>query len=218
MLGTNLGNKIFSHFEKSKHQDNSENPLPIRKIELDALQYLSGYVVKKFLKKFKNYKNYSSSYNQAMIAILESVIAAEDTENQKLIQAQSRGGLSAVSFECQQVFLLAERKFRVVTMSNPHTIHIGKITYALLDEPEVISLFNGIAESAGMSNMQKEIRDNLLDAMLSLYLRVRAFSRTKNVTTKAKIHSNKKKNQNLSIKTLIVKLRVKTSINNLNLV
>ena len=60
------------------------NVLPITEEENDALQYLSGYVVKKLLKKTKQRANYHSSENQAIITILQHTIV-EDSSGQKLI-------------------------------------------------------------------------------------------------------------------------------------
>ena len=61
------------------------NPPPITDREVDALQYLAGYVVKKKLKKVKCHSNYASSENQAVICILDNAITKDDIE-QKVIR------------------------------------------------------------------------------------------------------------------------------------
>ena len=49
-------------------------------------------------------------------------------------------------------------------------------------------------ESCGITTIDKEIKDNLLENMLRLYLRVRAFSLAKDLTNKCKA-THKKKTQ-----------------------
>ena len=72
----------------------------------DALQYLSGYVVKKLLKKTKQRANYHSFENQAIITILQNTIVGDGTD-QILISVQNRGGLTAVTEDCQMIFYRA---------------------------------------------------------------------------------------------------------------
>ena len=64
-------------------------PPSVTKSEIDALQYLGGYVVHELLKKTKNSPKYNSEENQAIILVLESMV--DNIREQKLIDSLSRG-------------------------------------------------------------------------------------------------------------------------------
>ena len=72
MLASNVGENIINYFHQQQGQKvttvpSAINVLPITEEENDALQYLSGYVVKMLLKKTKQSANYHSSENQAIM-------------------------------------------------------------------------------------------------------------------------------------------------------
>ena len=84
-----LGDKIFHHYRKSTTPVTPTNsPTPITEDELEAVQYLSGYVVRKCSKK--------SPEESETFKILNEMITS-DYSSQELIAAQSRGGLTAVT-------------------------------------------------------------------------------------------------------------------------
>ena len=119
MLAINLGEIIIHYFHQQQGQKVTIVPasikvLPITEEENDALQYLSEYVVKMLLKKTKQRANYDSSENQAILTILQNTIV-EDISDQKLISVQNRGGLTAVTEDCQKIFYRAEEQFRIQT-------------------------------------------------------------------------------------------------------
>ena len=70
--------------------------------------------MKKLLKKTKQRANYHSSVNQEIITILQNTIV-EDSSDQKLISVQNRGGLTAVTEDCQKIFYRALEQFRIQT-------------------------------------------------------------------------------------------------------
>ena len=84
-----------------------------------------------------------------MIAILESICCADD-HDQKLINCLSKGGLTAVQYDCLPTFLTAERLFRKDTMGNPHKVDVADMVDLLTTKPEVISIFNNIFEEFGV--------------------------------------------------------------------
>ena len=53
-------------------------------------------------------------------------------------------------------------------------------------KPEVISIFNNIVKKSGVKMFSPELKINLLTLILSLYLKVRAFSKAKDITSKTK--------------------------------
>ena len=131
LFATKYVDKLISHSKKVKEFGNKE-PIqvkPITESEMDALQFLAGYVVKKFLKKYKNSK-YFKNY-QSLILLLESMLTNDI--KQKLIDVQNRGGLSAVSKNMQHLFIKVEECFRIKTgFYSIKKIDIPKITNELL--------------------------------------------------------------------------------------
>ena len=146
-------------------------------------------------KRARNSPKYKSGVNQAIIGVLENFIEKEHT-SQRLIETQSRGGLSAVKTEIKKIFQHAEGMFKVHTSSTVFKIDTKSITNGILMNTEVVSLFNSLIEDSGVA-IELEVKDNLLESMLNLYLRVRSFSYAKDVTNKHKFALKKKKNKSL---------------------
>ena len=195
LLLKKLGDKMLNSFKRPQ-QLAQGRPEAISHKELGALQYLSGYVVHKFLKRARNSPKYKSDVNQAIIRVLGNFIEEEDT-SQRLIQTQSRGGLTAVKTEAQKIFEHAEGMFKVHSSSSTvFKIDTKSMTNNLLMNTEVVSLFNTLSEDSGVA-IDSEIKDNLLENMLNLYLRVRSFSYAKDVTNKHKFALKKKKSKAL---------------------
>lgn len=179
-----LGETVFAYL-KSIYCDADvvHSSSPITKDERDALQYLAGYVVHKFLKKFK-YKKSKSEENQSIILALEGMV--DDSRSQKLVESLSRGGLTSVSEECEQIFYKTEELFRAKTsVVNLHNIDIEEIASNLMTQPDIISLTNSIVINSG-SDIDTEIKNNLFEKMIKLYLRVRSFSLARDITAKKK--------------------------------
>ena len=65
-----------------------------------------------------------------------------------------------------------------------------------MSDADIISLFSAVSDD---TNVQNEIKENILQKMLQLYLRVRSFSLAKDITTKQKkLHAQAKaKNKGL---------------------
>ena len=188
MLAINLGENIINYFHQQSQKAtiaSAINVLPITEEENDALQYLSGYVVKILLKKTKQRANYHSSENQAIITILQHTIV-EDSSGQKLISVQNRDGLTAVTEDCQKIFYRAEEEFRIQTSVDVlREINIKMMVDHLLESIDVVSFFNAAVNMAGV-DLHEEIKMNLLQNMLLFCLRVRSFSLAKDITSKKK--------------------------------
>ena len=71
----------------------------------------------------------------------------EDFADQKLIHSLNHGGLYAVTPECQALFHGAEKYFRIETnITSIHRINTEQITKSLMNDKDVISTSNSIAE------------------------------------------------------------------------
>lgn len=185
-LAIQLGETILCHLTEKSKNIAKPKPSPITDREIDGLQYLSGYVIHKLLKKTKAKCNYNSVDNQAVISILENAIQRNDS-NQILVCVQNRGGLTAVTDNCQQIFRRVEEQFRCDTeINNLRKIDVQKITNQLLREVDIISLFDLICDTdkSGITMIQPEVKYNVLEGMIKLYLRVRSFSLAKDITSR----------------------------------
>ncbi len=128
-----------------------------------------------------------------MIQILNNCIQ-EDVTDQRLIAATTRGGLKAVKLEMQQIFTIAEETFRVHTSVANHVskINIDYMVSQLRMETRIVSLYNNLVVDADVG-LNSEVKKNLLENILKLYLRVRAFSYTKDITNQHKCKLKKTK-------------------------
>ena len=135
----------------------------------------------------RNAKDCFTNDSQAVISLLESFVE-DEIETQRRIASQSRGGLTAVKNELQQIFLITEERFRKETDSTTlvSKINIFTISDKLMKVNEVRSIYSALIEISGVK-MENEIADNLLEKMLTLYLRVRSFTYAKDITSKHKI-------------------------------
>ena len=69
LLATRLADKLLAHFdEPSKVQDVPSKPITER--EIDALQYLSGYVIHALVRKIYRSSDYRSTQSQNLLALL----------------------------------------------------------------------------------------------------------------------------------------------------
>ena len=90
---------------------NSEiKPEPINQRKLDGLQYLSGYIFGTLLKRAKNSSAHLLHENKIISSTLSNAILPDfaEKQNQKLVGIQTRGGLTEVVDEVQEMFILAE--------------------------------------------------------------------------------------------------------------
>ena len=96
-----------------------------------------------------------------------------------------RGGLTYISEDCEHLFFKTEELFRKKTaVANMRNIDIMKITANLMSQSD-ISLINSITVISAC-NIDFEIRNNLFEKMIQLYLRVRSFSLARDITLNKK--------------------------------
>ena len=80
-----------------------------------------------------------------------------------------------------------------------------KMLDQLTKKPEVISIFNNIVDESGVKFFLPELKINSLALILSLYLKVRAFLKARDITNKAKqLETSKVKGCQKNNKTKII--------------
>ena len=190
LLAKRLCDKLIASRSKPVEHDDATQ-IEISSRELDGLQYLSGYIISKLLKKSKNSKHYKNEEHQFNITVTSK--KAKKCVEQKLILSQSRGGLVAVIDEVQNIFKIVEKKFRIET-SKQHVrkINTRKMVDELLRNSEIISMYGSLTEPISL-DINEEIKENLLASLIRLYLRVRAFSLARDITSKHRLALKAKK-------------------------
>ena len=146
--------------------------------ENDISSYLSGYVCSALARRIRNSKTWKSKQNQDTLSILLSVKVDISNDDSMLIDASNRGGLWKVRQEIITIFSVAEIFFKSSTSGVVRSINIKKMIEKLMVNSEILinyySVYNDSPEE-----VEKEVALNLLDHMLTLYIRVRAFSYAK---------------------------------------
>ena len=66
-----------------------------------------------------------------------------------------------------------------------------------MQDTEVISHYNSVVDNSGVENIDIEDRENLLQNMLQLYIRVRAFSLARDSVGKHRLASKQKRSKAL---------------------
>ena len=103
--------------------------------------------------------------------------------NQKLLNCKTRGGLWGITDPCLNIFKMAE----MILVENVNIPNFRKFDLdGMLEEvclnEKVISNFELVLEDALVKVNDEEITNNVLYAMVKLYLRVREFSHAKKIT------------------------------------
>lgn len=153
--------------------------------ENKCLQYISGYIVRKLHNKFRMSDGYKSNeFNIQCVSILKSV-KIESDESQTLVNARDRGGLWRVNRNMQEIFLQCECIFRSQTSHFSTKLVCSELVDAMLKNSVILSNYRSICHAIE-PKVSKEISFNLLEQMLTLFVRVRTFSFAKDIREKHK--------------------------------
>ena len=183
-----FSDKLFHHFSQNVGSPASVISDVIPNDEKEGLQYLSGYVVRKLLKTSEQKKIYEWA------TILRGMIANND-DGQPLIQSKNRGGLVALTENAQKLFEKAEIMHKSKLQSSIENRHIDNksMVALLMKDVNIISRYHSFVGD----NVDKEVKDMLLEKLMALYLRVRAFSSVKDIASKYMSENKKGKSKAL---------------------
>ena len=167
--------------------------------ELDALEYLGGYVLHNLQNKL------DKKGNNDALDILDC-FKSEGVQEQPLINLQSRGGLTGITSHTKNMFLKAEHIFREFTArNNPQNINCKGMVDMLMYEVQVISCYT--ISTQLLENIDEELLLNVVESMFTLYLRVRSFSYVRELAAEKK----KEKQVHIKEKALRKDLRTQCS-------
>ena len=204
LLGFELANNVLAFLTKSKIIDDSltfefQNA-DLSQKDKEVISYLSGYVIATLYKRLRFSKKAKRMYHQQCLSLLKAckyVDGSEtDTSNQKLINTKDRGGLWRVKSDVQRIFTFAESYFLSSTREFVTKINAKHIVSKLMQDMYVLAYFNTIRKSSE-ENIKKEIGLNLLEDMLTLYIRLRSHSYAKDKQQLHKISKDVTKTRSL---------------------
>ena len=70
LVAKKLAGKTFNYYKSLEHDEHHfEEPNQLTYKEIDALQYLSGYIVWKFIKKTRNGPKYNTNESQTILSV-----------------------------------------------------------------------------------------------------------------------------------------------------
>ena len=98
-----------------------------------------------------------------------------DTSHQKLVDLKNIGSLWKVKSDTVIIFTFTESYFVAATKESVTSINAKHLVSLLMKDWRVLAYFESIRRSCDL-DVKKEIALNLLEDMLTLYIRVRAHS------------------------------------------
>ena len=170
--------KILAHFVRNSSSSPQHMESNMTSHEIDALEYLEGYVLHNIEKKLVRKKEANS------LAILEC-FESDSVADQPLVNLLNRGGLTGINVQTRIMFTKAEKVFRdFVAKNNPQNIDCRKMIDTLMTDVEVVSCYNTATQL--LENKDEEELLNLVEKMFLLYLRVRSFSHVRDLASQKK--------------------------------
>ena len=118
------------------------------------------------------------------------------TDSDVFIRAKDRGGLWIVTPEVHNIFSEAEFVFREQTQNFERHIDCKKIVSMLIENITVLCNYNKLRNQCS-EKVSKEIAMNLLDHLLTLYIRVRTFSLVSDKVQRYKLEARKRRSKAL---------------------
>ena len=206
-LMSELANEMLVHLSGCKHMELEAKDCSLPEKELKSLQYLAGFCIHKLYTKFRFSTNSASAFHNKYCLILHACKVEQD-DTQALVNVRDRGGLWKVCKKMQDIFVECEILFRTKTSTFTSSLVCADLVTQSLKNITIISKFNAIALSVDI-HMKKEFCINLLEHILTLYFRVRAFSFAKDVREKHK--AAKKTSRKRSLRTEIQKASSSTA-------
>ena len=205
LLSFDVVNQIVAHITGANvHNDilvfQNSDIATLSEKDNSIISYLSGYVFGTFYRRLRFSKSKSSTlYHQQCLSFLmagkcsgESLPLPEHTH----VQLLDRGGLWKVNNYVTSIFQVAECHFKNIAQINTTKIDAPSLVSTLIKNPFIQENVSFIRNSSP-DIIKKEIAYNLLEDLLTLYIRVRAFSFVKDQIQSHKIKKSRSKSSSL---------------------
>lgn len=199
ILMMEVGNLVLIHLDSGfKNQSQPEKKVsPVSENEIKCLQYVSGYIIHKLHNKFRFSKSFSKYYNRQCVAILKACKVDVD-HTQTLVNIRDRGGLWRVNKLMQDLFLTCENIFRSKTSNHSSKIICEEIVKTMFENSTIRSKFKTVCYDVD-PKVNSEISLNLLEQILTLFVRMRTFSYARDI--REKHLASKKKGKKRALRT-----------------
>ena len=212
-MGFELANVVLAHLNGTilSSENASSSTCQFNKKECNIVKYISGYVMQTLYSHLRKSTKHRSDTNIKQMSIL---LAGKDssessTEEDELIDAKNRGGLWKVTNGVSEIFFAVEKYFRANVANQKRKIDVKCMVLRLMKYSSILSHYTTLTNLAS-EELDKEISLNLLESMITLYLRARTFKYVYLQKEAFKIESAKKKMKSLrtSIKQATKKLEL----------
>ena len=184
LLSTKIANSLIAFNKMERESTNTTTILHER--DIAGLQYLGGYVLHKL---YRKHAKANTKESQQAMAILKAGKLEESTHGattQKLITSLNRGGLWSITMPAQRIFVKIEKHFRLLTPNiNLQGINLSGITRKAITDSDILSNFDLMVDASIESGSY--IRKDVLYSIVKLYVRVQAFSVSKDVIQNYKL-------------------------------
>ena len=196
LLSTKVADCLIAYRKRSKNSgNNTPTTTVLSERERAGLQYLGGYVLHNLYKKHARTGTVESQ--QAMAILKAGKLDCINDSKQKLISSLNRGGLWSITEPAQKIFVMAEHYFRQLTPKvASQGIDIVTITLKATSDSDVLSNYGLIITDAEIKPASHVVKD-VLHGIMTLYVRVRAFSFAKDVIENHKIKMKQTKGKSL---------------------
>lgn len=195
LLSTKIANSLIAFNKMERESTNTTTILNER--DIAGLQYLGGYVLHKL---YSKHAKANTKESQQAMAILKAGKLEESTHGattQKLITSLNRGGLWSITMPAQRIFVKIEKHFRLLTPNiNLQGINLSGITRKAITDSDILSNFDLMVADASIES-GSHIRKDVLYSIVKLYVRVQAFSVSKDVIQKYKLLTKQTKTKSL---------------------
>ncbi|XP_068707686.1 uncharacterized protein [Montipora foliosa] len=198
VLSTKVADSLIAFNKKERESTNTTTTTTIlNERDIAGLQYLGGYVLHKL---YRKHAKANTKESQQAMAILKAGKLEESTHGattQKLITSLNRGGLWSITMPAQRIFVKIEKHFRLLTPNiNLQGINLSGITRKAITDSDILSNFDLMVADASIES-GSHVRKDVLYSIVKLYVRVRAFSVSKDVIQKYKLLTKQTKTKSL---------------------
>ena len=197
----------FSRYQNAKHRENQPEEVSITSKDLSAEDRLHPLYFNKYINECAKQLASDGCYSDEIINTFSSHYCSLDDANftyqfvRDVIQSFNGNG---------EIFFGVEKYFRAIVANQKRKIDVKCMALRLMKYSSILSHYTTLTNLAS-EELDKEISLNLLESMITLYLRARTFKYVYHLKKEAfKIESAKKKMKSLrtSIKQATKKLEL----------